>query len=122
MLSSTDRAIMIRSCHDHDVAFCDDCARSYRVHRLRVDWYQGKTELCPRCRADLSESIREHLRSCELAATLRSQQLSAESRTLRDTSVALIKDARQMVDNAEVRTAEADAELQKRRAPPPPAD
>ena len=68
MLSPGERAILIRSCHDHDVAFCHDCATSYRVHRLAADRFGGKTELCPQCRADLSDSIREHLRSCRLVA------------------------------------------------------
>jgi len=86
MLSSNERAIMIRCCHAHDVAFCRDCARSYRIHRLGADWLQGRTDLCPRCRADLSDSIREHLRSCDLVTM----------------------------------TAEADAELAQRRAPPAP--
>jgi len=70
MLSSNERAIMIRCCHAHNVAFCRACAQSYRIQRLGVDWFQGKADLCPQCRADLTESIRDHLRSCELVATL----------------------------------------------------
>lgn len=77
MLSPGERAILIRCCHAHDVACCHDCARSYRVHRLGTDWFRGKTELCPQCRTDLSDSIRKHLRSCRLVAALRSRPLPA---------------------------------------------
>jgi len=117
MLSSNERAIMIRCCHGHDVAFCHDCARSYGVHRLCADWYRGKTDECPRCRADLSDSIREHLRSCELVI-LRSRELVADSRALWDASVILLKEAHQTVDATGDRIAEAEAELEKRRTAP----
>jgi hypothetical protein len=118
VLSSAERVIMIRCCYDHDVAFCGDCARSYQVHRLGADWFHGKTDLCPQCRADLSDSIRLHLRWCKLVATRRWQQLPAESEALRDTSGALREGSSTDSRRSQVcGRAEVEAELQKRRKP-----
>ena len=117
-MSSSERALMIRCCYGHAVAFCDDCDRSYRIQHLGADWFRGKTELCPGCHGDLSDSIREHLRSCDLVATVRSSALIADTRVLRDASVILRKEAHRIVDDAGARVAEAEAELDKRRKPP----
>jgi hypothetical protein len=118
MLSSSERAMMIRCCYAHDVAFCHGCARSYRVQRLGADWLEGKTEICPRCRGDLSDSIRDHLRSCEPVATLRSSVLVADSRALWEASVILRKEAQQTRDDFRARVAEVEAGRDKRRKPP----
>jgi len=120
MLSSNERAIMIRCCHAHAVAFCHVCDQSYRIQRLGADWFRGKTELCPRCRADLSDSIREHLRSCALVVTLRSELLVAESKALCEESVARRKDARQAADETATHVAEAEVQQQRPRARPAP--
>ena len=117
-MSSSERAMMIRCCYAHDVAFCHDCAQSYRIQRLGADRLEGKTEICPRCRADLSDSIRDHLRSCEPVATLRSSKLVAESRALQEVSRLLRKEAQQTIHDAGTRVAEVDAGRDKRRKPP----
>src|SRR5437870_8814769 len=90
MLSADERAILIRCCYDHQVAFCPDCASSYRIHGLGADLFRGKTDLCPQCRADLSDSIREHLESCRLVARLRSQQGKAMNAQFRQPAWLLI--------------------------------
>jgi len=118
MLSSDERAIMIRCCHAHAVAFCQECDRSYRIQHLGTDWFRGRTELCPRCHTDLSASIRAHLLACDLVATLGSSALVADSRALRDASVILRKKAHRIVDDGGGRVAEAEAEFDKRRKPP----
>ena len=100
MLSSSERALMIRYCHAHDVAFCQVCAQTYRIQRLAADRLQGKTELCPHCGADLSGSIRKHLQSCRLAATRRSGELLADAQALREASVIIRKEAQRIVDDA----------------------
>src|SRR5438094_3430821 len=68
--ASDPDSLLLRS----PVAFCPDCASSYRIHGLGADLFRGKTDLCPQCRADLSDSIREHLESCRLVTRQRSQQ------------------------------------------------
>jgi hypothetical protein len=82
MLSPDERAILIRCSYDHHVAFCPDCASSYRIDGLGADLFRGKTDLCPQCRADLSDSIREHLESCRLVTRQRSQQGKGEERSI----------------------------------------
>jgi hypothetical protein len=118
MLSSSERAMMIRCCYAHDVAFCHDCAQSFRIQRLGADRLEGKTEICPRCRADLSDSIRDHLRSCEPVATLRSRKLVGESRALQEVSRVFRRNAKRTIDDAATRVAEAAAQPDMREKPP----
>jgi hypothetical protein len=46
------------------VADCRPCAEGFRQHELATDLSGNLTHLCPRCRADLTDSIRGHLYAC----------------------------------------------------------
>jgi hypothetical protein len=55
-----------RFCSEHTVAECESCAESYRITELASDPFSGKELLCPRCRADLTGSVRAHLYGCAM--------------------------------------------------------
>ena len=65
-LNDDDRALLFKCCWDHVVAECVSCRQGFRQHELAADLFKHRTHLCPRCRTDLTGSIREHLSACGL--------------------------------------------------------
>ena len=63
-LTPEERALLFVYCSDHVVARCLSCDISYRYTELAADLFDGRTNLRPRCRADLTENVRGHLVSC----------------------------------------------------------
>ena len=63
-LNYEERALLCKFCWDHDVAACVTCGRSYRQHKLAADLSGPRVHLCPRCRTDLTASMRSHLYTC----------------------------------------------------------
>lgn len=63
-LNYEERALLFKFCWDHDVAACVTCGRSYRQHKLAADLSDRRIHLCPRCRTDLTASLRNHLYTC----------------------------------------------------------
>jgi len=63
-LNYEERALLFKFCWDHDVAACVTCGRSYRQHKLAADLSDRRIHLCPRCRTDLTASMRYHLYTC----------------------------------------------------------
>ncbi len=64
MLNEDERTILVRFCSDHFVASCPACAATYRLTQLAVDFMPYRLNRCRKCRADLTESLREHLQTC----------------------------------------------------------
>ena len=54
-LTGDERFALICYCFDHAVADCARCGQTYREIDLVTDYLQGRTHLCPGCRADLTE-------------------------------------------------------------------
>jgi len=97
--------------NDHVVAVC--CGESVKYDELAADLVPNlRQNLCPRCRSDLTDGVREHLRTCarELAADLR-----AQAADLRQDAQALEKWSREVRDRADVLCREAEAGQQERR-------
>ena len=63
-LTPEERALLFVFCSDHVVARCLACDISYRYTEPAADLFDGRTNLCPGCRADLTENVRGHLFSC----------------------------------------------------------
>src|SRR5262245_56174106 len=63
-LSPEERAILFWYCRDHAVAKCVACTASFRQNELGGDLLRHRIHLCPRCRVDLTESVRGHLYGC----------------------------------------------------------
>ena len=104
MLTTEESALLFAYCFGHPVAYC--CDLHFRLAELAAD-AGGRTNLCPRCRQDLTESVRAHLYGCAMlpsAVRLRAQELRQaaqhlvkESQQLRDTSDVLIREAEAML-------------------------
>jgi hypothetical protein len=69
------------------------------------DFLGDRTNLCPRCRADLTESLRGHLYAC---VTL-PQEIGRATRAVRDAAQRLVKQSEQQHDRADVLMREAEA-------------
>ena len=115
--------MIFQACWNHPVAVCEQCGGSFKLHELAADFFRRLSHLCPRCRIDLTHAAREHLISCAEAAHLDAENVVAEARALRETSVMIRKDAQQQRDTAQRLRAEAEAERHKRleaeESPPP---
>jgi hypothetical protein len=63
-LTQEERALLFQYCFNHTVAECCRCAEDFRQMELASDLLGNRRHLCPRCRADLTEQVREHLYGC----------------------------------------------------------
>jgi hypothetical protein len=93
-LSPDERTLLFRYCREHAVAMCTACAANFRQEELGADLLAQRTNLCPHCRADLTESVRGHLYGC---ATL-PEEVRQRAREVRDATGKLIKQSRQTAD------------------------
>ena len=67
VLTPEERALVFVYCSGHVVARCPACDVSYRYTELAADILGGgRTNMCPRCRQDLTEAIRAHLFRCAM--------------------------------------------------------
>jgi hypothetical protein len=65
-LSSEERGLLFRHCFDPAVAQCASCSQDFRQTELGSDLLSNRANLCPRCRVDLTERLREHLYDCTI--------------------------------------------------------
>jgi hypothetical protein len=100
--SPDERALLFRYCREHAVAKCPACAASFRQEELGADLVAHRANLCPRCRADLTESVRSHLYGCAMLP----EEMRQRAREARDAAGKLIKQGRQTADGL-MREAEA---------------
>jgi hypothetical protein len=106
-LTPEERQLVFVHCSDHDVAHCDTCDISLRFARLGADVLGGRTNMCPRCRQNLTERVRAHLFGCEkLPAVVRRR-----AQEVREAAQQLVKRSHQLVDRKDVLIREAEAEL-----------
>jgi len=89
-LSREERVLLFRYCWDHAVAKCSACDQSFRQHQLGADLLTHRAYLCPRCREDLTDSLRGHLYAC---ATL-PEEIRRCVHDARDTVWRLVSDGR----------------------------
>ena len=110
-LTPEERALLFVYCFDHAVAQCLACGLGFRMTELASDLGGGRTNLCPRCRTDLTESVRGHLYRCA--------QLPSETRQraqeVRDAAQVLIKRSQELSDQSDVLIREAEAHLFERQ-------
>ena len=96
-LSPEERALLYRYCWGHAAAKCTACAKNFRHLELAADFLGHRTNLCPQCRADLTESMRGHLYSC----TMLPEEVRQRAREARDAASTLIKQSTQAADQAD---------------------
>jgi len=106
-LTAEERALVFVYCSVHAVARCLSCDVSFRFTELAADVLGGQTNLCPRCRRDLTENVRSHLyRSAALPSEV---QLAAQA--VRETAQRLLKHSHQAMDRSDVLMRGAEAAL-----------
>ena len=110
-LTPEERALLFVYCSEHVVARCLSCDISYRYPELAADLFDGRTNLCPRCRVDLTENVRGHLFSC---VTLPSE-IRQRTQDVRDAAQRLIKQSQQAIDQSDVLIREKEALLHERQ-------
>ena len=110
-LSHEERALLFTYCFDHVVAECATCAKSYRQLELGSDMIGNRSHLCPTCRQDLTETVRQHLYGCGMLP----ETVRARAREAREASQRLIKASQQVIDRTDVLMREAEARLTEER-------
>ena len=111
-LSPQERALVFVYCGGHQVAHCLPCDQRYRFTELATDILGGgQTNLCPRCRKDLTESVRGHLYSCGLLPL----EMRRRAQAVRAAAHQLVKQAQQARDRSDVLVREAEALLFERQ-------
>jgi hypothetical protein len=107
-LTPEERAVLFVFCSSHPVAHCLPCGQDYRFTELAADILGGgRTNLCPRCRRDLTESVRAHVFSCvQLPSELRQR-----AQNVRDAAQILIKRSQERSDSSDVLIREAEVNL-----------
>jgi ribosomal protein S27E len=106
-LTADERHLLFVYCRDHIVAQCLSCGLSFRLMELAADPLGGRTNICPRCRKDLTENVRTHLYGCaKLPAEVR-----LRAQALREAAQRLVRQSQELVENADVRIREAETAL-----------
>jgi hypothetical protein len=106
-LSREERALLVHYCWDHPVAECVPCARRFRQRELLWVALADSTDRCPRCREDLTDSVRAHLYSCAMLPA----EVRRRAQEIRAASQQLVKHAGQLPDRADVLMREAEAAM-----------
>ena len=112
VLTPEERALVFVYCSGHVVARCPVCDVSYRYNELAAEMVGGsRTNMCPRCRQDLTLAVRAHLFRCVM--------LPAEVRLLaqavRDTAQRLVRESQQLPDRSDVLIRDTESLLLKRQ-------
>jgi len=63
-LTPEERSLLYLYCWGHVAATCVPCEQSFRLRELAADPSSGHVFVCPRCRADMTEGLRDHLYGC----------------------------------------------------------
>jgi len=112
VLTPEERALVFVYCSNHVVTYCVLCDRKYRFTELGADVFGGcRTNVCPRCRTDLTEQVRDHLFRCAMLPS----EVRLRAKTVREAAQQLVKEAQQAVDRADVLIREAEALLFERQ-------
>jgi len=106
-LSNEERALLFKYCFDHAVAECPTSGQDFRQSELGSDLLGDRTHLCPRCRVELIERVREHLYSCPMLPG----EVRRRTREARAAARKLAKESGQLRDQADVLMREAEAAI-----------
>jgi hypothetical protein len=106
-LTAEERHLLFVYCSDHAVAQCLACGLSFRMMELAADPLDSRTNMCPRCRKDLTENIRTHLYGCAMLPS----ELRLRAQAVRDAAQHLVKQSQELVDNADTLIRDAEAAL-----------
>ena len=114
ILTPEERALVFVYCSGHVVARCPACDVSCRYTELAADILGGgRTNMCPRCRQDLTEAVRAHLFRCAMLPS----EIRLRAQAVREAAQRLVKETQQVSDRSDVLIREAEIALfEKQRA------
>src|SRR4030095_7066169 len=114
VLTPEERALVFVYCSGHVVARCPACDVSFRYTQLAADMVGGsRSNMCPRCRRDLTEAVRAHLFRCAMLPS----EVRLRAQAVREAAQHLVKESQQLRDRSHVLIREAEAALfEKQRA------
>jgi len=108
VLTPEERALVFAYCSGHVVARCAICDVSFRYTELATDILGGsRTNMCPRCRQDLTEAVRAHLFRCAMLPS----EVRLRAQAVREAAQHLVKETQQLRDTSDVLIREAEATL-----------
>jgi len=108
ILTPEERTLVFLYCSGHVVAGCPICDLSFRYTELASDILGGsRTNMCPRCRQDLTEAVRAHLFRCAWLPS----EVRLRAKAVREAAQRLVKEAQQLRDRSDVLIREAEAAL-----------
>ncbi len=111
-LTHEERALVLIYCVGHHVAHCLACDRRFRFTELATDVFgASRTNLCPRCRKDLTESVRGHLYGCAMLPS----EVRLRAQAVRGAAQHFVKQSRQARDRSDVLLREAESLLFERQ-------
>ncbi len=111
-LTPVERALVFLYCANHVVADCVPCNKSYRFTELSSEVLgTGGTNLCPRCRRDLTGNVRTHLFRCAMLPA----EVRLRAHEVREAAQRLVKQSQQARDRSDVLIREAEAALFERQ-------
>ena len=107
LLSAEERALLFTYCRDHPVGQCIACGGDFKLAELGLDVLGFLRYLCPRCRRDLTDSVRTHLYGCAMLP----EEVRRRAQAMREAARTLGKETRLMRDTSDVLMREAEAAL-----------
>ena len=110
-LTAEERTLLSVHCSGHAAAYCLGCHLHFGLSELAVDVLGGRTNLCPRCRKDLTASVRSHLFGCAMLPS----EIRLRAQAVREAAQRLVKRSQQARDRADVLVREAEAALFERQ-------
>ena len=106
VLTPEERTLVFLYCSGHVVAGCPICDLSFRYTELASDILGGsRTNMCPRCRQDLTEAVRAHLFRCAMLPS----ETRRWAQAVREAAQRLVKESHQLTDRADILMREAEA-------------
>ena len=106
MVSTEESALLFAYCYGHAVAYCLGCDLRFRLAELATD-AGGRTNQCPRCRRDLTQTARAHLYGCAMLPA----EVRLRAQAVREAAQHLVKESQQARDRSDVLIREAEATL-----------
>jgi hypothetical protein len=104
VLTPEERALVFVYCSGHVVARCPTCDISLPYTELAADiWGGSRTNMCPRCRRELTEAVRAHLFRCAMLPS----ELRLRAQAVREAAQRLMKESQELRDTSLIREAEA---------------
>ena len=114
VLTPEERALVFVYCSGHVVARSPACDVSFRYTELAADILdRGRTNMCPRCRQDLTEAVRAHLFRCAMLPS----EIRLRVQAVREAAQRLVKEIQQLGELSDLQIREAENALfEKQRA------